>query len=71
MGVCGRGELGVGVGVCGEATQGHWDRSEEFGPTGRDSAHVGLLWSGVDGGEVGELGRAENFFAEQTQTAFG
>ena len=57
----GEGRVGSGR-VCGEATQGHWDRSEEFGPTGRDSAHVGLLWSEVDDKEVGSCGRAKNFF---------
>jgi len=61
IGVCGRGESGEcecvwrsHAGALGPA-RGVW-------PTGRDSAHVGLLGSGLDGGESGELGSADNFF---------
>ena len=66
----GEGRVGSGS-VCGEATQGHWDRSEEFGPTGRDSAHVGCCGVGWMAERLGSWGEQRIFFAEQTQTEFG
>jgi len=60
-------------GVCGRGESWEWEcvwrsHAGALGPERGVWPHRprqrtrGLLWSGVDGGEVGELGRAENFF---------